>query len=45
MADVINLTKYRHDREKAIDERIENAERRINELNLLIVAWKLLKTT
>ena len=43
MADVINLTKYRHDREKAIDERIENAERRINELNLLIYAWKLLK--
>ena len=25
MADVINLTKYRHDRDKAIDERIENA--------------------
>ena len=23
MADVINLAKYRHDREKAIDERIE----------------------
>ena len=45
MADVINLTKYRHDRDKAIDERIENAEARINELNLLIVAWKLLKTT
>ena len=45
MAEVINLTKYRHDREKAIDERIANAERRINELNLLIYAWKLLKTT
>jgi len=45
MADVINLTKYRHDRDKAIDERIANAERRINELNLLIYAWKLLKTT
>ena len=43
MAEVINLTKYRHDREKAIDERIANAERRINELNLLIYAWKLLK--
>ena len=43
MADVINLTKYRHDRDKAIDERIANAERRINELNLLIYAWKLLK--
>ena len=43
MAEVINLAKYRHDREKAIDERIANAERRINELNLLIYAWKLLK--
>ena len=43
MAEVINLTKYRHDREKAIDERIANAERRIKELNLLIYAWKLLK--
>ena len=36
MADVINLTKNRHDREKAIDERIDNAERRIKELHLLI---------
>ena len=43
MAEVINLTKYRHDRDKAIDERIENAERRINELHLLIYAWKILK--
>ena len=43
MAEVINLAKYRHDREKAIDERIENAERRNNELHLLIYAWKLLK--
>ena len=43
MAEVINLTKYRHDRDKAIDERIANAERRINELNLLIYAWKMLK--
>ena len=43
MAEVINLAKYRHDREKAIDVRIENAERRINELHLLIYAWKLLK--
>ena len=43
MADVINLTKYRHDREKAIDERIANAERRINELHILIYAWKILK--
>ena len=43
MTNVVNLTKYRHDRDKAIDERIENAEARINELNLLIVAWKLLK--
>ena len=43
MADVINLTKYRHDRDKAIDERIANADRRINELHLLIYAWKLLK--
>ena len=43
MADVINLTKYRHDREKAIDERIAYAERRIKELHLLIYAWKLLK--
>ena len=45
MTNVVNLTKYRHDREKAIDERIANAERRINESNLLIYAWKLLKTT
>ena len=45
MTNVINLTKYRHDREKAIDERIEYAEARINELNLLIYAWKQLKTT
>jgi len=43
MADVINLTKYRYDRDKAIDERIENAERRIKELHLLIYAWKMLK--
>ena len=45
MTNVVNLTKYRHDRDKAIDERIENAEARINELNLLIYAWKQLKTT
>ena len=38
MTNVVNLTKYRHDREKAIDERIANAERRINELHLLIYA-------
>ena len=43
MAEVINLTKYRYDRDKAIDERIENAERRIKELHLLIYAWKMLK--
>ena len=45
MADVINLTKYRHDREKAIDERIENAEKRKKELDVLIYSWKQLKTT
>jgi len=45
MTNVVNLTKYRHDRDKAIDERIENAEARINELNLLIYGWKLLKKT
>jgi len=45
MTNVVNLTKYRHDRDKAIDERIKNAEARINELNLLIYAWKLLKKT
>ena len=45
MTNVVNLTKYRHDRDKAIDERIENAEARINELNLLIYACKQLKTT
>jgi len=45
MTNVVNLTKYRHDRDKAIDERIEYAEARINELNLLIYAWKQLKTT
>ena len=43
MAEVINLTKYRHDRDKAIDEHIANAERRINELHLLIYSLKLLK--
>ena len=43
MTNVVNLTKYRHDREKAIDERIDNAERRIKELHLLIYSWKLLK--
>ena len=43
MTNILNLTKYRHDREKAIDERIDNAERRIKELHLLIYAWKLLK--
>ena len=43
MTNIVNLTKYRHDRDKAIDERIENAERRIKELHLLIYAWKLLK--
>ena len=43
MTNVVNLTKYRHDRDKAIDERIENAEARINELNLLIYTCKLLK--
>lgn len=43
MTNVVNLTKYRHDRDKAIDERIEYAEARINELHLLIYAWKLLK--
>ena len=45
MTNIVNLTKYRHDRDKAIDERIEYAEARINELNLLIYAWKQLKTT
>ncbi len=43
MTNIVNLTKYKHDRNKAINERIEYAEARINELNLLIVAWKLLK--
>jgi len=45
MTNVVNLNKYRHDRERAIDERIENAEARIDELNLLIYAWKILKKT
>ena len=43
MTNVVNLTKYKFDRNKVIDERIKNAERRINELHLLIYAWKLLK--
>jgi|TARA_E500000318_G_C3522132_1_gene196867 hypothetical protein len=43
MTNVVNLTKYRHDREKAIDERIENAEKRKKELDVLISDWKLLK--
>ena len=43
MTNVVNLTKYKFDRNKVIDERIENAERRINELHLLIYAWKLSK--
>ena len=43
MTNVVNLAKYKYDRNKVIDERIENAERRINELYLLIYAWKLSK--
>ena len=43
MTNVVNLTKYRHDRNKAIDERIENAEKRKKELDVLISDWKLLK--
>tara|TARA_S200002703_G_scaffold156464_2_gene162166 strand:- start:392 stop:529 length:138 start_codon:yes stop_codon:yes gene_type:complete len=43
MTNVVNLTKYRHDRDKAIDERIENAEKRKKELDVLISDWKLLK--
>ena len=45
MADVINLTKYRHDRDKAIDERIENAEKRKKELDVIIYDWKILNNT
>ena len=45
MTNVVNLTKYRHDRDKAIDERIENAEKRKKELDVLISDWKLLKKT
>tara|TARA_R100000278_G_scaffold1343_1_gene2781 strand:- start:4950 stop:5087 length:138 start_codon:yes stop_codon:yes gene_type:complete len=45
MTKVVNLTKYKYDRNKAIDERIEYAERRIKELHLLIYSWKQLKTT
>ena len=43
MGEVVNLTKYRYDRNKAIDERIKYAEERIDELHLLIRNWKLLK--
>lgn len=43
MTNIVNLTKYRHDRNKAIDERIENAEKRKKELDVLISDWKLLK--
>ena len=43
MTNVINMTKYKYDRNKVLDEHISNAERRIEELNLLIYAWKLLK--
>tara|TARA_R100000654_G_C2615983_1_gene117556 strand:+ start:387 stop:521 length:135 start_codon:yes stop_codon:yes gene_type:complete len=43
MTNVVNLTKYKFDRNKVIDERIENAELRIFELELLIAAWKLSK--
>jgi len=43
MTNVVNLTKYRHDCDKAIDERIENAEKRKKELDVLISDWKLLK--
>ena len=43
MTNVINLTKYKFGRNKVIDEKIANAEARIEELQLLIYAWKLLK--
>ncbi len=43
MTNVINLTKYKFERNKVIDEKIANAEARIEELQLLIYAWKLLK--
>ena len=43
MTNIVNLTKYRQDRNKAIDERIENAEKRKKELDVLISDWKLLK--
>ena len=43
MAKVTNLTKYKYERNKVIDEQIFNAEERIIELELLIYSWKLLK--
>ena len=43
MTNVINLTKYKFERNKVIDEKIANAELRIFELQVLIEAWKLLK--
>ena len=43
MTNVINLTKYKFERNKVIDEKIANAELRIFELEVLIEEWKLSK--
>jgi len=43
MTNVVNLTKYKYDRNKVIDEKIANAKLRIFELEVLIEAWRLSK--
>jgi len=43
MTNVVNLAKYKYDRNKVIDEKIANAKLRIFELECLIEAWRLSK--
>ena len=45
MDNVINLNKYRYERELVIDEFIEQAEDQIRHLNYLIDGFKSLKNT
>lgn len=45
MDNVINLNKYRYERELVIDEFIEQAEDQIRHLNYLIAGFKSLKNT
>ena len=40
MTNVVNLAKYKYERNKVIDEKIANAKQRVVELETLIKAWK-----